>query len=105
MHGDSVRSALAIQCLPMGIGDRNKAWEVVDKVIAVIEESGLEYTVSPFETVVEGPLDRLLEVAAGAHKALLANGAGTAATYMKLWSGEGIGSSAEKTEKYRRRGR
>ncbi|MCK7481042.1 MAG: thiamine-binding protein [Candidatus Moduliflexus flocculans] len=49
-------------------------------------------TVGPFETVVEGPLDRLLEIAAAAHKALLKAGAPTAATYEKLWSGEGIGT-------------
>ena len=96
-----VPSALAIQCIPMGIGDRNKTWSIVDEVIQAIDRFGLPYIVGPFETVVEGPLDRLLEVAAFAHKAALSAGAPSVATYIKLWSGEGIGTSAEKTEKYR----
>jgi uncharacterized protein YqgV (UPF0045/DUF77 family) len=96
-----VPSALAIQCIPMGIADRNKTWAIVDEAIQAIDRSGLSYTVGPFETVVEGPLDRLLEVAAFAHKAVLEAGAPSVATYIKLWSGEGIGTSAEKTEKYR----
>lgn len=95
-------SALAIQCLPLGIPDRDRVWAVVDQAIQAIEKTGLSYTVGPFETVVEGPLDRLLEVAAAAHKAVLAAGVPTVATYMKLWSGEGIGTSAEKTAKYKK---
>jgi len=104
METGDIRSALAIQCLPMGILEREKVWGIVDKAIAAIDASGLSYTVGPFETVIEGPLDRLLEVAADAHKALLAAGAPTAATYMKLWSGQGIGTSEEKTGKYKAAG-
>ena len=98
---DKTKSALAIQCIPMGEKYREKSWAVVDKVIQVIEKSGLNYTVSPFETVVEGPLGKLLELIADAHRTLVASGTGTAATYIKLWSGEAIGSSAEKTGKHR----
>ncbi len=104
MDTESVRSSLAIQCLPMGRQGREEVWGIVDKVIAAIDASGLPYTVGPFETVVEGPLDRLWEVAAAAHKAMIAAGAPTAASYMKLWSGQGIGSSEEKTGKYRASG-
>lgn len=104
MNVDSIRSALAIQCLPMGLAGREETWAAVDRAIAAVEASGLSYTVGPFETVVEGPLDRLLEAAAAAHKALLEAGAPTAATYMKLWSGSGIGTSEEKTGKYRSSG-
>jgi len=104
MDTGSIRSALAIQCLPLGLEDREETWAAVDRAIAAIDASGLTYTVGPFETVIEGPLDRLLEAAAAAHKALLDSGVPTAATYMKLWSGEGIGTSEEKTGKYRSRG-
>ncbi len=94
-------SALAIQVLPMGIVDRGKIWSMVDQAIQAIDGTGLFYTVGPFETVVEGPLGKLLELAATVHQTVLAAGAPTVATYMKLWSGEGIGTSTEKTEKYR----
>ncbi len=104
METSTIRSALAIQCLPMGIPERERSWAAVDRAIAAIDASGLSYTVGPFETVIEGPLDRLLEIAAAAHKALLKAGAPTAATYMKLWSGEGIGTSEEKVGKYRASG-
>ena len=101
MNTGSTRSALAIQCLPLGIMERDKAWTAVDKAIAAIDASGLSYTVGPFETVIEGPLDSLFAVAAAAHRALLEAGVPTAATYMKLWSGEDLGTSEEKTGKYR----
>ena len=104
MDSETIRSALAIQCLPMGMTDRKKSWEAVDKAIAAIDTTGLEYTVGPFETVIEGPLNRLLETAAAAHRALIEAGAPTAATYMKLWSGEELGTSEEKTGKYRSAG-
>lgn len=42
----------AIQLLP---GDKKDiAWEIIDKAIRLIEDSGLTYKVCPFETVVEG---------------------------------------------------
>lgn len=104
MEVQKTRSALSIQCLPLGLAGREETWAAVDRAIAAIDASGLTYTVGPFETVIEGPLDRLLELAAAAHKALLLAGAPTAATYMKLWSGEGIGTSEEKTGKYRAAG-
>lgn len=42
----------AIQLLP--IDTAQKRWDVVDKAIQLIEQSGLNYKVCPFETVVEG---------------------------------------------------
>jgi len=101
----STRSALAIQCIPMGVNGRKKAWAMVDKAIAAIEALGLDYTVGPFETVVEGRLDELFAAAQAAHLALLEAGAPKAASYIKLWSGSELGSTREKTAKYRKRGR
>jgi len=97
-----VPSALAIQCLPMGIGEKEKIYAIVDRVIQDIAASGLSYQVGPFETVIEGPLDTLLNLAGRLHKRMLAEGVSSAASYMKLWSGKNIGTSEEKTAKYRR---
>jgi uncharacterized protein YqgV (UPF0045/DUF77 family) len=98
------KSALAIQCIPMGEGEKNEVYSLVDRAIAVIEASGLPFTVGPFETVVEGPLERLVILAGEAHAALLEAGAGRAATYIKLWSGAALGSSEEKVGKFRKKG-
>jgi uncharacterized protein YqgV (UPF0045/DUF77 family) len=100
----NVRSALAIQCIPMESKNKNEVYAAVDRAIAVIEASGLSFTVGPFETVVEGPLERLLFLAGEAHAAVLEAGAVRVATYIKLWSGESLGSSEEKVGKFRKSG-
>ncbi len=69
-----INSALAIQVLPMGIADRDTVWALVDQAIQAIDRTGLSYTVGPFETVVEGPLDQLLELASTVHRTVLAPG-------------------------------
>jgi len=101
---DSINSAVAIQCLPNGLNGKEEVYSAVDKAIAAIDNSGLTYTVCPFETVIEGPLDKVCEVAIAAHKAILETGVSSVASYIKLWSGENIGSSEEKTDKYRAKG-
>jgi uncharacterized protein YqgV (UPF0045/DUF77 family) len=73
----------------------------VDAAIKVIIASGLPYEVGPFETTVEGELDQLMRLAQEAHTAVLATGAKQVITYMKLATGEDLGSSHEKTAKYR----
>ena len=100
-----MKSALAIQCLPLGAGrKREEVYALVDRAIEVIEASGLPYTVGPMETVVEGPLEKLFEVAQKAHRAILSAGAEGVATYMKLFTGPEMGSSEEKVRKYREKG-
>ena len=100
-----MKSALAIQCLPLGAGKKKEeVYALVDKAIEAIDASGLPYTVGPLETVVEGPLDKLFEVAQAAHKAILAAGVEHVATYMKLFTAPEMGSSEEKIQKYRAKG-
>lgn len=97
-------SAMAIQCLPLSGGSREEIWALVDKAIEVIDRSGLSYTVYPMETVVEGPLERLIEVAKEAHLAVVQASGGTVSTHIKLVSGKDIGTSEEKVRKYRSQG-
>ena len=100
-----MKSALAIQCLPLGAGkNREEVYALVDRAIEAIDAAGLSYKVGPLETVVEGPLDKLFEVAQNAHKAILDAGVSHVATYMKLFSGPDLGSSEEKVKKYRDKG-
>ena len=101
-----MKTAMAIQCLPLSSSGKQEAYRLVEKAIAVIAASGLPYTVGPFETVLEGPLDQLFRIAEAAHYALLdgEDPKRTVATYIKIFSGEEIGSSEEKTGKYRAQG-
>ena len=50
----------AIQLLP--IDTKEVRWDVVDRAIAVINNSGLNYKVCPFETVVEGTTSEILSL-------------------------------------------
>ena len=49
--------SIAFQYLPMNAGSDDEVCRIVDEVIAVIDASGLDYYVGPFETAVEGDLD------------------------------------------------
>lgn len=51
---------LAIQVLPIATGKDKYA--VIDSAIAAIAKSGLKHKVCPFETVVEGPYDRVMQL-------------------------------------------
>jgi uncharacterized protein YqgV (UPF0045/DUF77 family) len=51
---------IAIQVLPK-VSD-NRDYEVIDKAIEVIQKSGLECKVCPFETVIEGEYDKIMEI-------------------------------------------
>lgn len=95
-----MKSALAIQCLPIMDASREEVYKTVDAAIEVIIESGLPYQVGPFETTVEGELGQLMELAQKAHEAVLATGVDTVITYMKLATGKNLGTSDEKTKKY-----
>ena len=50
----------AIQLLP--IDTKEVRWDVVDKAIAIIKHSGLNYKVCPFETVVEGSMKEVMNL-------------------------------------------
>lgn len=79
---------------------KEEVYKVVDAAIAVIQKSNLPYQVGPFETTVEGELDELVALAKEAHMAVVKAGGGTVITYIKLATGENLGSSDEKTRKY-----
>src|SRR5574341_2234771 len=88
---------LAVQVLPMA----DDLYDVVDKAIQVIQSSGVKYEVGPMETVMEGPLDRLLEAAKAAHLACFEAGAQKVMTIIKMEDSIGGITIDEKVEKYR----
>lgn len=89
---------VAVQVLPF-VDD---IYSVVDKAIEVIGASGVTYEVTPMETVMEGPLDELLEVAKQAHLACIEAGAEQVITYIKIADNVCGGTTIEdKMGKYR----
>lgn len=73
---------LAIQVLPLAASKDKYA--VVDDAIAKIQASGLKYIVCPFETVVEGPYDRVMQLVNEIQEACFESGAEEIIVNMKL---------------------
>jgi uncharacterized protein (TIGR00106 family) len=88
---------VAVQVLPL----IENAYPVVDQAIQIISESGVKYEVGPMETVMEGPLDQLMEVAKSAHLACFTAGVEKVVTIIKI--GDRISGTTidEKIKKYR----
>ncbi len=88
---------VAVQVLPM-VED---VYSVVDKAIEVIAKSGVKYEVCPMETVMEGPLNQLLDIAKAAHLACFEAGAERVVTIIKIGDSVSGTTIEEKVAKYR----
>jgi len=63
---------LGIQVIPLRYtGDK---YAIIDKAIHLIQQSGYTHTVTPFETVIEGPEDELYELIKKIRNACYDNG-------------------------------
>ncbi len=89
---------VSVQVLPLA----EAAIPMVDRAIQVIAESGVHYEVGPMETVMEGRLDELLEVAKRAHLACFAAGASQVVTLIKIGDRVGGTTIEEKVAPYRK---
>lgn len=74
---------LAIQILPLNV-DKDTAYKAIDAAIAVAHTSGLKYEVCPFETVLEGPQNKVWEVAEDMQQAVRKAGIESVLVNMKL---------------------
>ena len=88
---------VSIQVLPL----TSDPYPVVDRAIAVIQESGVKYEVGPMETTLEGELDELLEVVKAAHRACFTEGVDRVVTVVKIADAVSGTSIEEKVAKYR----
>jgi uncharacterized protein (TIGR00106 family) len=88
---------VSVQVLPL----TQDAYPIVDRAIETIAASGVTYEVGPMETVMEGPLDRLMEIAKAAHLACMQAGAGQVVTLIKIGDRDSGTSIEEKLAKYR----
>lgn len=90
---------IALQILPSSVTIH--PYKLVDKAIEVIAASGLKYRVTPFETVMEGTYDEVMEVVKKAQQACYDAGAESMMTYIKIQSSKDTDVSIEdKMEKY-----
>ena len=88
---------VAVQVLPLA----DDALAVVDRAIAVIRASGVKHEVGPMETVMEGPLDALMDVAKAAHRACFEAGARQVVTVIKIGDSLEGTTMEDKVAKYR----
>jgi len=76
-------------------------YRVVDRVIALIQESGVRYEVGPMETTMEGDLDVLMEIVKKAQEICIKEGAARVVSLVKIdYKPEGV-TIDEKIGKYR----
>ena len=74
----------------------------VDRLVEIIEKSGVIYQVCPFETVMEGSYEELMEVVKKVHEACYEAGTETMMTYIKIQSSaNGDVTIDDKMEKYK----
>jgi uncharacterized protein (TIGR00106 family) len=95
MHEHDVN--VSIQVLPLC----EDAYPIVDRAIQVIKDSGVRHEVCAMETVMEGPLDELLEIAKRAHLACFDGGVEQVVTFIKIGDRLGGTSMEDKTRRYR----
>jgi uncharacterized protein (TIGR00106 family) len=90
---------VSLQILPSVPEER--LYQVVDKVIALIEESGVKYVVGPMETTMEGELHELLGIVEKAQEICIANGAARVVSVVKIDYKASEVTIDEKIQKYR----
>lgn len=90
---------MSLQVLPAVIEE--DIYPIVDKVIEMIDATGLDYVVGPFETSIEGELDELLEIVKMAQTVVTEMGTDRLVSIIKIdYRKEGI-TIDEKIAKYR----
>jgi len=94
-------TSIAIQILP-DERDLKKVCEIVDTVISYIDSTGCHYEVGPFETVVEGDFDVLMNIIKRCTEIPIEAGAPAVKAYVKInHNPGGVLTINEKIDKYR----
>ena len=90
---------VSLQVIPK-VADE-KAYAVVDSVIAYIASSGVKYEVGPMETTMEGELEELLEIVKKSQEICINEGASRVISIVKIdYRPDGV-TMDEKIGKYR----
>ena len=90
---------MALQVLPQA-KDKD-TYQLVDEAIAIIQKSGVKYRVCPFETVMEGDFDQLMDIVKQVHQACYRAGAEHMLAYIKIQTNANTPVTiSDKMEKY-----
>lgn len=90
---------VSLQVLP--VVSEERIYSVVDRVIEMIEKSGVKYEVGPMETTMEGDLTHLLEIVKKAQDICVEQGADRIVSIVKIdYRKEGV-TMDEKIRGYR----
>ncbi|MGI6084883.1 MAG: thiamine-binding protein [Acetivibrionales bacterium] len=92
---------LSLQVIP-NVAD-GLVYPVVDKVIAMIKQSGLTYEVGSMETTIEGELDELMDIVKKAQEVCVKEGATRVISIVKIDYKPGGVTINEKVGKYRKK--
>lgn len=87
-----IEASVALQVLPWT--EMERAYEIVDEVIAYIKSTGVTYVVGPFETTMEGDLDLLLDIVKKAQHIAIEQGAPEVISMVKIaYRPDSVGSA------------
>lgn len=78
-----MNASVAIQVLP-DTRDENELIRIVDEVIAYIKSTGLNCSVGPFETTIEGDYDQLMDIVKECQKVAVNAGSKSVSAYVKV---------------------
>lgn len=90
---------LSLQILP--VVEEGNIYAMVDKVIRLIQDSGLKYVVGPMETTIEGDIDTLLSLVKKSLEVCKEGGVPRAMAVVKIDYKPGGVTIDEKINKYR----
>jgi|SRR6056297_3347259 len=90
---------VAVQVLPKS--KSKDTYALVDDAIKVIRDSGLRYRVCPFETVIEGPYQEIMNVVEKIQTTCFEKGSDELLVYIKIQNRkDGTVTIEDKMEKY-----
>ncbi|MDB4865983.1 MAG: thiamine-binding protein [Cohnella sp.] len=93
------QALLSVQIIPKTNGGEDVI-PYVDRAIAIIKESGVNYRVGPLETTMEGEFDELLDVLKKMNEAMFEMGSPSVMSQVKLLVGGPHASIERLLEKY-----
>jgi len=94
-------SSLSFQVLPKTKNDKELI-KIVDEVIQMVKQSGVNYEVGPMETTMEGDLEMLLKIVKKAQHLCIKAGAKNVFTNVKIiYNPKGVMTIKQKVTKHR----
>ncbi|MCR8643315.1 MTH1187 family thiamine-binding protein [Paenibacillus sp. N1-5-1-14] len=73
-----------VTIIPIGTGTTSLSAYVADMQITLSKQEGITYQLTPMSTIIEGPLERLLEVIGILHEGCFTSGAARVSTAVKI---------------------